>query len=170
MEHKPANTVEKSFCIDINELVRVKKEHRNPQWNAMLEPPHRNHLINWRLGHSVFVVKIVPFGFRDHVEREIPLVRSVPNYGGERIWFQCPECGKKVNRLYLPPDAKEFACRECHHLRYRSQEKRNGRQGVVGGGVVTTRRPESGEVGLTVQSTVQAPQTSRLNLHGQVLN
>jgi hypothetical protein len=132
------------------------------QWNVVLEPPHRNHLINWKLEQAVLRIKIVPFGFREHVEREIPLKKSTPNYGGERTWLVCPQCDKKINRLYLPPDGREFACRECHRLRYRSQEKRSSHHGDTVGATVTTRSPVLGQVGLAAQSTGQNPQTLRL--------
>jgi len=36
---------------------------------------------------------------------------------GERAYFQC-ECGLRVNKIYLPENGKEFACRKCHGLLY----------------------------------------------------
>ena len=36
-----------------------------------------------------------------------------------RSYFLCPQCDKKVYKLYLLPNGKEFKCRSCHHgLRY----------------------------------------------------
>lgn len=42
--------------------------------------------------------------------------------GGERWYFLCPGkgCGKRVNILYLPPGERDFACRDCHDLTYKS--------------------------------------------------
>ncbi|HBG68855.1 hypothetical protein A2W67_02600 [Candidatus Nomurabacteria bacterium RIFCSPLOWO2_02_40_28] len=36
---------------------------------------------------------------------------------GQRAYFQC-SCGLRVNKIYLPADAKEFKCRKCHKLLY----------------------------------------------------
>lgn len=54
----------------------------------------------------------------------IELITTIPNFGGFRKWFQCPTCGNRAPRLFLPPTAGEFACKRCHRLRYRSQERR----------------------------------------------
>ena len=37
---------------------------------------------------------------------------------GQTGYFRC-ECGKRVSKLYLPPQGTKFACRSCHGLRYR---------------------------------------------------
>jgi hypothetical protein len=39
------------------------------------------------------------------------------NYGGQRAWWQCPCCGRRVALLY---SGKKFACRQCHRLDYAS--------------------------------------------------
>lgn len=40
--------------------------------------------------------------------------------GGRRFWFTCFGCGRRVGKLYLPPGAYYFRCRQCHNLTYRS--------------------------------------------------
>jgi len=40
------------------------------------------------------------------------------NYGGVRWWFHCPECDRRVRKLYMPPDGRRFLCRHCHDLTY----------------------------------------------------
>lgn len=52
------------------------------------------------------------------VEQRIKLVDGAIHFGA-RIWFIC-ECGAHIAKLYLPPGAKEFKCRKCHHLVYQS--------------------------------------------------
>ena len=42
-------------------------------------------------------------------------------YGGEQIFFLCPECGQRVRYLYLM--GCRFLCRKCAGLNYRSQQK-----------------------------------------------
>jgi hypothetical protein len=42
---------------------------------------------------------------------------------GRRWWFLCPCCRRRMGVLYLPVGREAFRCRDCYHLRYRSQEK-----------------------------------------------
>ena len=41
--------------------------------------------------------------------------------GGQRHWFTCPRCSKRVALLYAP--GRYFACRQCGGLGYRTQKK-----------------------------------------------
>jgi hypothetical protein len=34
---------------------------------------------------------------------------SCPN-GGQRSWFRCPDCSRRVLKLYCPPCCPSFAC------------------------------------------------------------
>lgn len=42
-------------------------------------------------------------------------------FGGERLWFLCPNCSKRVGVLYFIRNV--YACRSCSNLAYRSQQK-----------------------------------------------
>lgn len=42
------------------------------------------------------------------------------NYGGSRVWFRCPSCGRRVALLY---GGRVYACRHCHRLAYDSQRE-----------------------------------------------
>ena len=50
----------------------------------------------------------------------IALERTPCNFGGARVWFQCPNarCGRRAAVLYL---ADEIKCRKCGRLKYESQ-------------------------------------------------
>jgi hypothetical protein len=41
--------------------------------------------------------------------------------GGERYWFECPECRRRCARLYSPSAAWPWRCRHCWKLGYTSQ-------------------------------------------------
>lgn len=45
-------------------------------------------------------------------------------YGGARPYFVCPAifepCGRRAEKLYLPPKEEHFACRRCWNLTYGS--------------------------------------------------
>jgi hypothetical protein len=51
-------------------------------------------------------------------EYRVPILRTPCHLGGERAWFGCPCCGKRVAILY---GGHPFACRSCHRLTYKSQ-------------------------------------------------
>jgi hypothetical protein len=53
-------------------------------------------------------------------EYRLPFDYTEPNFGGVRVWFQCPRCQTRRGILYLPPSRERFACRECYDLQYRS--------------------------------------------------
>ena len=52
----------------------------------------------------------------------VRLSRSSCHYGGERPWFLCPCCGRRVAILY---GGAVFACRHCYRLAYESQRERD---------------------------------------------
>ena len=62
--------------------------------------------------------------WQDVVER-VWLDRTPCNYGGERLWLNCPHCGKRVAILY--GQGKRFLCRHCYRLTYGSQS-----EGLIG--------------------------------------
>lgn len=55
------------------------------------------------------------------VEEFICFDRTSCNYGGERLWFLCPCCNKRVALLCLY--RARFLCRHCHKLSYSSQQE-----------------------------------------------
>ena len=61
----------------------------------------------------------------------VALTATRPKFGGVRWWFVCPltvngkACGRRVGKLYLPPEGRYFGCRHCYDLTYAScQESR----------------------------------------------
>jgi hypothetical protein len=49
-----------------------------------------------------------------------------PNYGGVRLWWTCPDCGRRCGKLYMPGRPWRFACRLCHELTYESAQVAGG--------------------------------------------
>ncbi|UVE16816.1 hypothetical protein NVV93_14600 [Pseudomonas sp. LS44] len=49
----------------------------------------------------------------------VPITWTPCHLGGERPWFLCPSCGRRVAKLY---GGSEFACRHCWRLNYASQQ------------------------------------------------
>ncbi len=54
-----------------------------------------------------------------YVEERVAFDRTQCHYGGERLWFLCPKCQKRVAVLFGA--GTHFLCRHCYHLPYSSQ-------------------------------------------------
>ena len=55
------------------------------------------------------------------VEQRVQLETTLCRLGGQRCWFTCPRCRKRVAILY--ERGKAFACRQCCGLGYASQKE-----------------------------------------------
>ena len=49
---------------------------------------------------------------------ELGITDTPCHYGGNRYWFNCPQCGRRVATLYC---VDEYVCRHCVGLNYKSQ-------------------------------------------------
>lgn len=58
------------------------------------------------------------------VEQRVQTQTSPCNLGGQRHWFTCPRCSKRVAVLYAP--GRYFACRKCGALGYTTQKEGTG--------------------------------------------
>lgn len=59
-------------------------------------------------------------GKRQSYEYPVFLDWTECNYGGRRPWFLCPNCGRRVAKLY---GGTHFLCRKCHGLAYWTQRQ-----------------------------------------------
>lgn len=55
------------------------------------------------------------------VDYSVTLTWTPCNYGGERPWWQCSRCGRRVAVLY---GGRYYACRHCHKLVYGTQREK----------------------------------------------
>ena len=58
------------------------------------------------------------------VEQRVQTQISPCHFGGQRHWFTCPRCSKRVAVLYAP--GRYFACRQCGGLGYATQKEGAG--------------------------------------------
>ncbi len=54
------------------------------------------------------------------VNEHVPFTYTFPQYGGRRMWFECPVCGRRCGKLYF---STRTACRRCLRLVYPCQMK-----------------------------------------------
>lgn len=58
------------------------------------------------------------------VEQRVQMHTTPCHLGGQRHWFTCPRCSKRVAVLYAP--GRYFACRQCGGLGYATQKEGAG--------------------------------------------
>jgi hypothetical protein len=57
---------------------------------------------------------------------------AVPcHYGGNRYYFECPQCRRRARCLYLPPGSNRFGCRQCKRLTYASCQQYTPRRFAI---------------------------------------
>ena len=133
-------TVERCLCLDINDLVRKgllkgKYARKKMSWICpeTQEELHRVEIEIMPNGNGLKTLSITHFDSEKRVtvvyDQHLYLESMKLVSGGKRWWFQCSgvsgmnrskKCQKRVGKLYLPPDKRDFACRECHELTYES--------------------------------------------------
>jgi hypothetical protein len=64
-------------------------------------------------------------GTGEDIEQRIDLTTTPLPWGGLKWWFRCPRCwpgsdSLRRRKLYLPPGATHFGCRQCYDLTYES--------------------------------------------------
>lgn len=117
-------TTEETKRIDIRYLKKQNMLRPNRtgslSWSCGGEPTGN---INYTMLVDSMILKFrwQHYGSEDWqaVEQTIWFDRTRCNYGGERKWFLCPRCNKRVAILY-GADVK-FYCRHCYQLPYTSQ-------------------------------------------------
>ena len=57
------------------------------------------------------------------VSDRVRLIWTMPTYGGQRWWFQCPRTGRRTTKLYLPNGGWHFWSRQAYRLEYACQRE-----------------------------------------------
>ena len=139
--HRYVGVVERALVLDVFSLnKRRSRLEKGPsawggevEWRRSLSPS--DYLRGYREDQVAAVLQIAVDQHGDHFELELVGFLSGPQriqltetpcyFGRLRYWFRCPGpgCGKRVAKLYLPPQAPQFLCRQCHNLTYLSCRK-----------------------------------------------
>ena len=53
------------------------------------------------------------------------------HFGGVRYWFICPNCNRRVAKLFKPKSERNFGCRYCYNLTYKSSQTHNHRVNLL---------------------------------------
>jgi hypothetical protein len=89
---------------------------------------HEIPLIYYRIlhaeGEALTLLLSYPAG--EDVTLPVRMETTRLHHGGRRWWGRCPighfgtTCGRRVAKLYLPPQGLYFGCRDCYNLTYTS--------------------------------------------------
>lgn len=55
----------------------------------------------------------------------VRLLKTRPNFGGARIWYECPRCLRRSGKLYAPRSNPVLGCRRCLDLAYFLQQRKS---------------------------------------------
>lgn len=123
-------TVEDCLTLDVNWMTREGlfdnwwgREGKIAWYDPRQEEPAA------RIGYEIdnpqqFIRLHYQTGGVRHHDYRVSLTSSLLPWGGYRKWFICPlnmngvPCGRRVAKLYLPPESFRFGCRHCHDLTY----------------------------------------------------
>lgn len=75
----------------------------------------RNYLSGEELARNGYVRIMYESEGQDY-DYQVKLSSTICHFGGFRLWFLCPSCGRRVGVLYQR--SALFACRECNYLTY----------------------------------------------------
>lgn len=119
----PKPTLDTHRCIDIRHWKRAGMLHRSGGFSWVWS----------RRGEEVARIEVYPSpglvrlvyrvrrndGPWQPIDETVRLTETPCNYGGSRLWFVCPGCGKRAAKLYGVTAL--FRCRVCNALPYGSQ-------------------------------------------------
>jgi ssDNA-binding Zn-finger/Zn-ribbon topoisomerase 1 len=122
-------TVEDSWVLDMLDFVRWR--HLWIEGEGYIECTMQGRIkceFSWRYADDEITLGYYRRTYEDsesvYQEHVVRVIRTPSEVGEKRTWFECPDCGRTVRKLYLPPSSHYFLCRNCHDLSYRARQKR----------------------------------------------
>jgi len=135
-DHRKARTVENCASVStvnprdhqLTKLVGVMRPDKTSQWVIRCDLDDRDTVFQILASENEqpqLRISIADVGGKaaDGTSHTISYLNTKPHLGGDRWWFCCPLCSRRVSFIYLPPKASHFACRLCHNLAYLSSQK-----------------------------------------------
>jgi hypothetical protein len=133
-ERRKARLVEDSLAIDLIRLNRA----------GFLDTSGRTDQVTWtRAGkplatgligllvdeptHRALAVCIALAGRAELLSAHLRLVAMHPHFGGARWFLVCPDCERRVLKLYVSSKGDRIGCRKCLGLTYRSAQEHDAR-------------------------------------------
>ncbi len=124
----PKETVENSLVLDVLAFAREGSLRLGAsgtrRWKHTDGKPSS---VAWVMGYDALCLTYTVTakdGGRTPYSYTVTLTHTPGTYGGQRVWFACPECGHPVRKICLPPAGGRFLCRSCHDLTYKTRQER----------------------------------------------
>lgn len=118
------HTVEDYRCLDLKRLyeegVVGKYSFSQGTWCWMNADGERVSSINYQADNDKITVSYTRSYDDKKFDYAIYFDKTKPHYGGVRYWFLCPNCNRRVMKLYA---AGMFVCRHCLNLTYESRQE-----------------------------------------------
>ena len=126
----PKTTVEEYLCLDIGRLHRegmlTPLNVLTTSWSyttADHEDRPAGSIRIFVLGNALrlsYMITDKDTSKQRDCNISVPLEWIPCTYGGTRPYFACPDCHRRVLKLYKPSSHTTFSCRHCLDLTYRS--------------------------------------------------
>lgn len=115
---RKVGTAEARYSLDVNALHRAKAliDGASAVWTWSGSDGSKAS-VSTRSSGAVLTVSYSVNGVNAH--ELVPLEQRRCYFGGLRVWFRCPHCGRRAGQVYL--SSTRFVCRKCARLAYRSQ-------------------------------------------------
>jgi len=84
--------------------------------------------ISLRVERQALVLSYRKRSTGENIEQRVQIQTSACHLGGQRQWFTCPKCARRVAVLYSP--GRYFECRQCGELAYASQKEGAGDRSI----------------------------------------
>ena len=110
------NTAESSLPLDIRKLKRAGCLTPGKYFGWQWSTGGNVHSSIGATVHKDYLLLQYTHRKTEDIKQRIYFDRTPCNYGGERIWFYCPHCGRRCAVVYGA--GKYFACRKCYDLTY----------------------------------------------------
>ncbi|MFC3094893.1 hypothetical protein DRW07_17725 [Alteromonas sediminis] len=69
--------------------------------------------VEYVMTENAFHISYYSSQINQSITQSIHIKKTACNFGGSRLWFECPSCRKNVLLLY---GGEQFHCRKCHEL------------------------------------------------------
>lgn len=107
-------------CVAVIDVAMIRDEAHSAGIHVMEQPASYppvaiGHVFLQRDGFSLEAE-------HDGARQRFTLTETPTRFNGRRVWLICPDCQKRINKLYKPA-GKQFACRDCHQLTYRTRQQ-----------------------------------------------
>jgi hypothetical protein len=145
--HYPKAIAERSLALDVRRLARegaLTSAHSVVAWT---HGERRSTIMVRGAAESITLIYSTRRGPADawtEVREPVAITRTPCHFGGERPWFVCLGCGRRVAVLYAPN--AYFRCRRCHELTYASTREPEHERLLYKAQAIRTRLGGSGNI------------------------